>query len=76
MRKSRDENKVVKAIGVVCVIGIIIIGVWAFAIKAMIMLWLKLRMRSMKKSGISELSRLSLVRLYLMASGVRGFYSI
>lgn len=33
MRKSRDENKVVKAMGVVCVIGIIIIGVWAFAIK-------------------------------------------
>lgn len=33
MRKSRDENKVVKDIGVVCVIGIIIIGVWVFAMK-------------------------------------------
>lgn len=33
MRKSREENKVVRVIGLICVIGIIIIGVWVFAMK-------------------------------------------
>lgn len=33
MRKSREENKVIRVIGLICVIGIIIIGVWAFAMK-------------------------------------------
>lgn len=33
MRKSKDGNKVVRVIGLICVIGIIIIGVWVFAMK-------------------------------------------
>ena len=33
MLKSKDGNKVVRVIGLICVIGIIIIGVWVFAMK-------------------------------------------